>query len=69
MNRVLRLRLRSQVIVTLKSGSAFRGVLMESDRQALVVRNAEHLGGPEGATPVDGEIVLMVADVLFIQVL
>lgn len=69
MNRVLKLRLRSTAIVTLKTGTTFRGVLMEADKQALVLRNVEHLGGPDGVAPVDGEVVLLLADVQFIQMI
>lgn len=62
-------RLRSRVIVQLKTGESFAGVLMESDRQALVLRQAEHLGGPQGAQPFDGELVVLLGDVRFLQVL
>lgn len=61
-------RLRKSVIVTLKSGVAFRGVLFDHDRDAFVMRNVEHLHpGADHPTPVDGEIVLLVVDVLHMQ--
>lgn len=67
MNRILRYRIRQTVIVTLKSGGSFRGVLFDCDREALVLRGTEVLGGREGAAPVDGELVVLLADVLYLQ--
>jgi small nuclear ribonucleoprotein (snRNP)-like protein len=64
---VLRNRLRSHVIITLKAGQSFRGVLYDHDRDALVLRNTEHLEGQGGPTPVDGELLVLIADVAFIQ--
>lgn len=56
--------------MTLTSGTSFRGVLAEQDRRALVLRNSELVSGAGGKhVPVDGEVLLMVADVDFIQVL
>lgn len=67
MNRVLRNRIRQTAIVTLKTGASFRGVLFDADREALVMRSTEVLGGPAGVTPVDGEIVVLLADVAYLQ--
>lgn len=67
MNRVLRNRLRSQVIITLKSGASFRGLLFDADSQALVLRNVEHLVERAGPNPVDGELIVLTADVLYLQ--
>lgn len=67
MNRVLKARLRRAVLVTLKNGASFRGVLMECDREALVLRNTEHVDGRGNPTPVDGELIVLLADVQFIQ--
>jgi hypothetical protein len=68
MNRILRSRVRQTVIVTLKTGASFRGVLYDADREALVLRGTQVLGGREGAAPVDGELVVLVADVDYLQV-
>lgn len=55
------------VIINLKTGKAFRGVLFATNRQLLILRNAELLEhGVE--TPVDGEVVVDVANVDFIQI-
>lgn len=68
MRHVINHRIRSTVIVTLKGGTSFRGVLFDHDRDAVVLRNAEHLvEGADRATPVDGELLVLLADVLFIQ--
>lgn len=68
--RVWRSRLRRTVIVQLKSGVSFEGVLFEAYPEALVLRNAvAHEHGPKGEpAPVDGEVVLLRQDVAFIQV-
>lgn len=62
-------RLRSRLLVTLKSGAVFDGVLFAADRRVWVLRQAQALGaGDSGATvPVDGEMLLFVADIDFAQ--
>lgn len=62
---VLRARRLAPVIVTLKGGDAFKGTLASSDRQALVVRNAETVG--EAPIPVDGEVIVPWVDVKYLQ--
>ena len=66
---VLKSRLRSRVVVTTTADMAFAGVLFESDRTALVLRNAEAVGVGENRenVPVDGEVLILLADVAFIQ--
>lgn len=62
-------RLRSRLLVTLKTGATFDGVLFSADRDVWVLRNAQALGaGDNGATvPVDGEVLVMVADIEYAQ--
>lgn len=68
MRHVLRRRHLKVVIVTLKTGETFRGVLWQHDSEALVLRNTESLRGNEAAgVAVDGELILQRADVAFIQ--
>ena len=68
MNHVIKTRLHYRVVVTLKGGSAFHGVLWEQDKQALVLRDAEALPGQNQApVPVDGELLVLLADVDYIQ--
>jgi small nuclear ribonucleoprotein (snRNP)-like protein len=68
-SRVLSSRFRERVIVTLKSGDCFDGILYSADRVSLVLRNAEAVGVGEKRTnlPVDGEVIVLLADVLYIQ--
>lgn len=68
-DRLLRRRARQQVVVTLKSGLAFRGVLFDVDDRSFVLRNAEALEqGLNGAhVPVDGEVFMARSDVEFWQ--
>lgn len=69
MNFILRKRVNRRLVVTLKGGQAFDGVLWSHDRQALVLRNVSVLGeGRDGdPLPVDGEVLILLADVAFIQ--
>lgn len=65
--RVLPGRVRHEVIVTLTNDNAFRGVLAQSDGACLVLRNAELVHGQTKPLSVDGEVLLLRRDVLFIQ--
>lgn len=59
---------RKSGIVNLKhNGASFRGVIWQIKGPFLVLRNTEILdqGGPR---PLDGEIILQMADIEFIQV-
>lgn len=59
-------RLRKEVVVTLKSGSAFRGLLAAADRDAVVLVSATFVKAAE-AVPVDGEVIVLRADIDFLQ--
>lgn len=60
-------RQRSQVLVTLKTGAAFRGLLAASDRQLLVIRDPELVEGDDNRVSVDGEVILPWVDVRYVQ--
>lgn len=64
-------RRRKRVLLTLKSGEAFSGVLFAVDRDAVVLREATAVAyGPKAENvTVDGEVVLLRADVAYLQVL
>lgn len=68
-SRVLRDRLRHRVIVTMKSGQAFDGLLHSFDNHAWVLRDSTAMGaGEKGSNlPVDGEILLLVGEIAYIQ--
>ena len=64
----LRARVRRAVTVTTTHGDSFRGVLWSSDRQVLVLRNAELLhSGETPSISVDGELVLLMGSVVYMQ--
>lgn len=65
-SKVFRDRKRSVFIVTTKDGRAFRGVLFDFDKRCMVLRNAEALEG-SGPILVDGELLLLWADVAFLN--
>lgn len=56
------------VVVNLKTGTVFRGVLWRKRGDYLVLRNAEMLRSKNEKIPVDGEVVLDARNVDFIQV-
>lgn len=66
---VLRSRVREQIVATTKSGDSFAGILYASDRHSLVLRQAVAVGAGENRTdlPLDGELILLLADIAFIQ--
>jgi small nuclear ribonucleoprotein (snRNP)-like protein len=68
-SRVLSGRLRERVIVTTKTGDAFAGLLYSHDNKALVLRQTEALGVGERKTdiPLDGELIVLLPDVAYIQ--
>lgn len=68
-SRVISSRLRERVVVTLKAGDSFSGVLFSHDSKALVIREAEALGAGERRTnlALDGEIIVLLVDVAYIQ--
>lgn len=67
---ILKRCLRHRVIVTLKSGAAFGGVLYEADAEAIVLKDASVLeanGTDRNPVPADGSIVILRGDVDFMQ--
>jgi small nuclear ribonucleoprotein (snRNP)-like protein len=68
-SKLLRARLRERVIVTLKSGDAFGGVLWEADESVWVLREALAIGVGENGSNVgvDGELVLIARDIAYAQ--
>lgn len=68
-SRVIASRLRERVVVTLKTGDSFAGLLFTHDNKALVLRETEALGAGERRTnlALDGELILLFADVAYIQ--
>lgn len=68
---LLRDRRRRRIVLTLKTEAAFSGVLYATDREALVLREAEALayGARKTNIAVEGELVVLRADVAYLQVL
>lgn len=58
-DRLLRERLREDVVVTMRSGEAFRGVLFAADGRSFILRDAKALTDASARpVPVDGELIL-----------
>ena len=58
--------MRADIIVTLKAGQSFAGVLFETDRRLIVLRDATELQ-VQATVPVDGELIVRWDDVAYIQ--
>lgn len=65
-DRLLRARLREDVIVTMLDGSGWRGVLYAVDSRTVVLRAAEALT-ENSRGPVDGELLLSRDRIDYIQ--
>lgn len=68
-SRVLTSRFRDRVLVTLKTGETFDGILYSADKAALVLRQVSAVGQGDNKTdlPLDGELILLLADVAWLQ--
>ena len=68
-SRVLTSRFRERVLVTTKTGDSFGGILYSCDGKALVLRDAAAVGMGERKAdlPLDGEIIVLLPDVAYIQ--
>lgn len=66
---ILARSLRDRVIVTLRTGEAFDGVLLCADGKSYELVNAKALGvGERGAdVPVDGALIVPASNVSYIQ--
>lgn len=67
-DRLVRSRRHRKLVVELKSGDTFDGLLDGCDRHVLVLRNPRMLVGPQSQpTHIDGELLIPRGDVKFIQ--
>jgi hypothetical protein len=68
-DRLLRERLCDKVVVTLKTGPSFSGVLFKVDDRALILRDTQALGAAHNGDhlAVDGELVLFRTDIEYLQ--
>lgn len=69
-SRLLRDRTAARVIVTLKSGASFGGVLFAVDDRVWVLREAAAIGAGEHRSNllVDGELLVLAGDIAYVQV-
>ena len=68
-SRVLTSRFRDRVVVTTKTGDSFDGILYSADDKALVLRHASAIGAADDKSdlPLDGELIVLLPDVAWIQ--
>jgi hypothetical protein len=62
----LRSRVKRRALVSCKDGQTFSGVLWSTDRGCLVLKQTSLIGN-DAAAAVDGEVLILRADVAFIQ--
>ena len=55
-----------QVIVNTKTDKAFRGVIWKKTKDCIVLKNAEWLS-VDGAMKIDGELIIFISEIDFIQ--
>lgn len=64
---LLKRLVRRRCLVSCKDGQTFSGVLWDADRGCIVLKAATVVGDA-GSAAVDGEVLILRADVSFIQV-
>lgn len=65
-DRLIRAHLRTRFVVTLKSGEAFDGLLIDADASTLILADA-WLIEQAGRHSVDGQLFVARADVAYMQ--
>ncbi|MDP1820443.1 MAG: hypothetical protein Q8K58_11230 [Acidimicrobiales bacterium] len=65
---LLRRKVRHRVVVSLKSGDSFQGVLSGVYAEAMELRCAQLIDGRGELMPVDGHLLVLRADVAYIQI-
>lgn len=66
-SRLIRRVLRERFVVTLAGGQTFEGILRDADDKHVVLVDAAPVDGGAERRPVDGELFLPVAQVLYMQ--
>ena len=66
-DRLIRQHYRDRYLVTLASGEAFEGVLIDLDPSHIVLADAEVVRADGERTPVDGRLWLPRPNVLYMQ--
>lgn len=66
MKHIIRQHTRRAVLVTLKTGETFQGVLFEADAESLVLRDAS-LVANGARVPVDGALLVLRPDIAYMQ--
>lgn len=67
MKRLIRERQRKRVVATLKSGASFVGILYATDSEAFVLREATSIQANHDPVSVDGEVLILRADLDYLQ--
>lgn len=66
-DQLLRRMLRERFIVTLRTGEAFDGLLIDVDEKTLRLGNAVVVAANGRHTPVDGELYVPRTEVIYLQ--
>lgn len=70
-DRIVRSKVKKMVVVSLENGEGFRGILFDSDRESLLLRDAfalEANGSDRVPVGADGEMLFRWAKVAYCQI-
>lgn len=65
-DRIIKSHLRQRFVVTLKSGDAFEGLVLDADSRMIVLGDAQTFTA-DGPAGVDGQLFIERADVAYFQ--
>jgi small nuclear ribonucleoprotein (snRNP)-like protein len=66
-DRIVRRLLRTEFVVTMKSGQTWQGVLTEADEHSLALMAVSEIALDGTRTPADGQVFLPRRDVAYMQ--
>lgn len=66
-DKLIRSVLRERFIFTLRNGASFDGLLVEADEKSFRLANASAVDGNKPSQPVDGELFIPRAEVVYMQ--
>lgn len=57
-DRILRSHLRYRLVVTMRDGATWDGVVMDADERTLILRDVEAIQPDKTRVPADGEVLV-----------
>lgn len=66
-DRILRSHLRYRVVVTMRDGATWDGVVMDADDRTLILRDVEAVQPDKSRVAADGEVLIPRDQVAYVQ--